>query len=401
MTSKPLKTKDHPLPSHWGRGQGEGAHPSLFTLHPRSADHPSPFTLHGATRRHFILALPALAVSRFTRAQYPEVTAGKALTFPRDYGSHPSFRTEWWYITGWVRDTIGNDFGIQVTFFRNRPGVQEENPSAFAPKQIVFAHAALADPRRGGLRHDQRTARAGLGLAGADEGSTHVWVEDWSLELVQNRYVARIAARDFGLELEFEPTEALLPQGEGGFSRKGPRQQQASYYYSQPHLAARGSIAIESKKVDATGQAWLDHEWSSEYLAADATGWDWIGINLSDGGALMAFRIRGKSGEDVWAGGTWRDAKGTARVLAPSDVRFTPLRRWRSTRSGTEYPVAMRVTAAELTLDLEPLMDDQELDSRASTGTIYWEGAVRARRDGREVGRGYLELTGYWRELKL
>jgi predicted secreted hydrolase len=363
---------------------------------------PSPFSLpQQAGRRRFLLALPALALTAAASAEYPDVKAGLKLIFPRDHGSHPSFRTEWWYITGWVQDANGNDVGTQVTFFRNRPGVQEDNPSAFAPKQIVFAHAALADPRRGSLRHDQRTARAGLGLAGADEGNAHVWVEDWSLELTQNRYVARIAARDFGLDLEFEPTQPLLPEGEGGFSRKGPRQQQASYYYSQPHLAARGSIAIESKKVDVEGHAWLDHEWSSEYLAADATGWDWIGINLSDGGALMAFRIRGKSGEDVWAGGTWRDAKGMARVLGPGDVGLTPLRHWRSARSGTEYPVAMRVTAAELTLDLEPLMNDQELDSRASTGTIYWEGAVRARRDGREVGRGYLELTGYWRELKL
>jgi predicted secreted hydrolase len=348
-----------------------------------------------------MLALPALAVSRFARAEYPQVTAGKALTFPRDHGSHPYFRTEWWYVTGWVQDASGSDLGIQVTFFRNRPGVQEDNPSAFAPKQIVFAHAALADPRHGSLRHDQRTARAGLGLAGADEGNTHVWVEDWTLELVQSRYVARIVARDFRLDLEFEPTQSLLLEGERGFSRKGPRREQASYYYSRPHLAVSGSISIGSKQAQVKGRAWLDHEWSSEYLAAEAVGWDWIGINLADGGALMAFRIRGRNGNDLWAGGTWRNADGVARVLAPSDVHFTPLRRWRSVRSGTEYPVAMRVMAGDLTLDLEPLMDDQELDSRASTGTIYWEGAVRARRDGREVGLGYLELTGYWRELKL
>ena len=46
-------------------------------------------------------------------------------------------------------------------------------------------------------------------------------------------------------------------------------------------------------------------------------------------------------------------------------------------------------------------MDDQELDSRASTGTIYWEGAVRALAIGREAGRGYLELTGYGTPLQL
>jgi predicted secreted hydrolase len=357
----------------------------------------------GPGRRRFLLALPALAVVRtvWAEAEYPDVISGRALVFPRDHGSHPAFRTEWWYITGWVQDAQGHDFGVQVTFFRSRPGVQEENPSAFAPKQIVFAHAALADARYGRLRHDQRTARAGLGLAGADEANTRVWVEDWSLELGTGSYAARIAAREFHLDLTFEPTQPVLLEGQGGFSRKGPEPVQASYYYSRPHLAARGTVTVEGKTLPVTGQAWLDHEWSSEYLAADAAGWDWIGINLSDGGALMAFRMRGKSGKDVWAGGTWRDARGRVRAFAPGEVRFTPARRWRSPRSGTEYPVAMSVTAGDLTLDLVPLMDDQELDARVSTGAIYWEGAVRAMRKGEEIGRGYLELTGYGKDLEL
>jgi predicted secreted hydrolase len=61
----------------------------------------------------------------------------------------------------------------------------------------------------------------------------------------------------------------------------------------------------------------------------------------------------------------------------------------------------MRLATPGRTLTLEPLMDDQELDARVSTGTIYWEGAVRALEAGREAGRGYLELTGYWRRLNL
>jgi len=61
----------------------------------------------------------------------------------------------------------------------------------------------------------------------------------------------------------------------------------------------------------------------------------------------------------------------------------------------------MEVRAATASYALEPLMDDQELDARASTGTIYWEGAVRALSGGREVGRGYLELTGYGKPLTL
>ena len=184
-------------------------------------------------------------------------------------------------------------------------------------------------------------------------------------------------------------------------SRKGPNPVQASYYYSQPHLAVSGTLAAGGTSVNVTGTAWLDHEWSSEVLAPEAAGWDWIGINLADGGAVMAFRMRDKSGGTFWAGGALRDRDGRSRIVARDRIRFAPLRTWRSPRTGVDYPVAMRVIVDDVDLVLDPLFDDQELDSRASTGTIYWEGAVRANVGGREAGRGYLELTGYWKPLRL
>jgi predicted secreted hydrolase len=352
-------------------------------------------------RRRLLLAAPALACAASAWAGYPRVRRSNALVFPRDHGAHPLYRTEWWYITGWVIDQDGRELGVQVTFFRNRPGVQEENPSAFAPKQLVFAHCAVADTRMGRLRHDQRAARAGLGLAETEVGNTRAWVEDWSLQLTPDGYIARIPARGFDLTLTFRPTQPILLEGEGGFSRKGPKPGQASYYYSRPHLAVDGAIAMQGRALRVSGQAWLDHEWSSEYLAPEAAGWDWVGINLADGGALMAFRIRGHDGRDLWAGGTLRDATGRTSVFAPNAIRFQPLRNWRSPRTNAQYPVAMRVSAGSITLQLDPLMPDQELDSRASTGAIYWEGAVRAFDAGREIGRGYLELTGYASALRL
>ena len=97
--------------------------------------------------------------------------------------------------------------------------------------------------------------------------------------------------------------------------------------------------------------------------------------------------------------GGWHGARrdGRVRTLKPDEIRFAAKRTWRSPRTGIAYPVAMSVAAGGVDVALEPLFDDQELDSRASTGTIYWEGAVRALAAGREVGRGYLELTGYGR----
>ena len=353
-------------------------------------------------RRRF-LATPMLVIASAAAAAdaYPPVTPGQALRFPRDFGSHPAYRSEWWYITGWVRDAAGRPFGIQVTFFRNRPRIGEDNPSSFAPRELLFAHAAIADARLGKLRHDQRAARAGFGLAGAAEETTRAWIGDWSLELANGAYRARIAARDFAFELRFVPTQGVLLQGDAGFSRKGPAAANASFYYSQPQLTVSGDIAIGSERVAVTGTAWLDHEWSSEAMPAGASGWDWVGINLDGGGALMAFRMRGRGGGTLWAGGSRRAADGSLVAFAPGEIRFTARRDWRSPRTGIEYPVAMTVRAGEIEYSLEPLLDDQELDSRASTATIYWEGAVRALRAGQEVGRGYLELTGYGAPLKL
>jgi predicted secreted hydrolase len=323
------------------------------------------------------------------------------LTFPRDHGSHPAFRTEWWYVTGWLRDARAGDLGVQITFFRTRPGVNEASASRFAAKELLFAHAAIADPRHGRLRHDQRAARAGFALAQASEATTDVRIGDWSLVLSGEVYRAQVTAREFAFTLDFAAPSPPLLQGDAGVSRKGPRPQQASYYYSRPQLTTRGTLAIGSEQLAVSGTSWLDHEWSSEYLAPEAQGWDWTGIDFDDGSALMAFAIRAKDGSRYWAGGALRDASGRRRVFDATEVRFAPQRRWRSPRTGVEYPVAMRVEAGGVNYDLQPLMDDQELDSRASVGTIYWEGAVRASVEGRAAGRGYLELTGYAGALKI
>jgi len=348
-----------------------------------------------------LLCLSFLASFALAGGEYPQVRPGAALQFPRDYGSHPQFRNEWWYITGWLKAEDGLELGMQVTFFRNRPRIAEDVASRFAPQQLLFAHAALSDPGSGRLLHDQRAARSGLGLAQAQEGRTDVAIEDWSLKQAGGGYAAEVAARDFRYSLRFEPTQSVLLEGERGFSRKGPGTGQASYYYSQPHLAVSGSVLIRGMERRVSGEAWLDHEWSGEPLPEGAVGWDWVGVNLEGGGALMAFRIRSRDGDSFWAGGSFRTADGRVRILRPAEVRFSALRRWRSPRTGAEYPVSVRVDAGPVSLEVEPLMDDQELDARASTGTVYWEGAVRAKQPGKAGGRGYLELTGYWKPLKL
>jgi len=359
-------------------------------------------------RRAFLQLLAVLPLARVGAsacategANFAAVVPGRTLVFPRDHGAHPDFRTEWWYATGWLNLPDGSPLGFQSTFFRVRTGLGEDNPSAFAPRQLILAHAAIADPRLGRLRHDQRAARVGFGRCGFSAEKTEVWVGDWRFEQHGERYQAVVRARDFSYALSLAADGPPMLNGQGGFSAKAPDPRHASYYYSRPHLKVQGEVTFDGRTHAVSGQAWLDHEWSSELLPGAAQGWDWVGLNLDDGSALMAFRLRRQDGGALWSAATFRQRDGGARVLEPDEIAFEPVRHWRSTRTGIAYPVEWRVRIGARTLHLRPLIDDQELDSRFSTGAVYWEGAVRVSEDGREIGRGYLEMTGYGERISL
>jgi predicted secreted hydrolase len=360
------------------------------------------------SRRHVVLALlAARASTTVTSAEAADDAA--ALVFPRDFGAHPQSRIEWWYITGRLTATA-RTWGFQVTFFRTLTGIAGADASAFRAADLVFAHAAVTDLERGRLLHDQRLARSGFGIAAAATDDTALVLRDWRLERSggsgeASRYRTRAASETAGFrfELELATTQPVLLQGARGISRKGPAATQFSRYYSQPQLRATGRLALGGgEPIAVTGTAWLDHEWSDELLAADAVGWDWIGMNLDDGGALMAFRLRRRDGSALWAGGSHRPAGGAVRDFAPSEVVFAAGRRWTSPASKASYPVEWTVTTPVGVFTVEALQDDQELDSRASTGSIYWEGLSRLRdRSGAVAGSGYLEMTGYAGRLRI
>jgi predicted secreted hydrolase len=325
----------------------------------------------------------------------------RMLQFPRDFGSHPDLRTEWWYITGHAQ-AGARAFGFQLTFFRSRVEATQTMRSAFAARQLIFAHAAITDLEGGKLWHDERIARAGFGVASASEEDTDVRLRNWTLKRDAKGYAAHLPADGFALDLRFAPTQPVLLQGKDGLSRKGPEAEQASYYYSEPQLAAQGRLTLQGRGFDVQGKAWLDHEWSEAYLHPDAAGWDWIGMNLDDGGALMAFRIRRRDGTALWFGGTLRSADGSLRVFGPDELRFDAERSWTSPRTRAAYPIRWRIQTPVGAFRVQALLDDQELDSRGSTGAVYWEGLSELQDDsGRRVGRGYLEMTGYAQALRM
>ena len=363
-------------------------------------------------RRQLLLA-PMLASLPPGAQALPPAT----LHFPRDAGSHNAFKTEWWYVTGYAqvpgdRGEASRLLGFQVTFFRSRVEATQGMQSRLAARHLLFAHAAVTDVQGRKLWHDQRIARwsgepAGSNPADVAHASTEdtaVVIRDWHLKRSGPHLQARVLATDFVLDLELQASQPVLLQGVDGLSRKGPQAQQASYYYSVPQLQVRGSVTLKDQKYPlATGStAWLDHEWSQEVLHPNAVGWDWIGINMLDGGALTAFRLRTAQDTALWDGGSYRSGQGVRQVFAQGELAFTPQRRWTSPASRASYPVEWLVRTPAGSFTVKALLDDQELDSRSSTGAIYWEGLCEVFNTSAElVGRGYLEMTGYASPLKI
>ncbi len=330
----------------------------------------------------------------------------RMLTFPGDFGAHADTRTEWWYLTGALQSG-SRLFGFQVTFFRSRTGVAADHPSRFAASQIVFGHAALTDVQRRQLRHDQRIARSGFGTA-ADEGDTRIHLRDWSLQregpAEHSVYRTEVQSDSAGFRyaLTLSTTQPVLLQGDAGYSRKGPSPRHASHYYSQPQLSVDGQLTLDGEALAVKGRAWLDHEWSQLLLDDEAVGWDWIGMNLDDGSALTAFRLRRADGSTLYAGGSFRAPGGAVRNFAPGEVTLTAGRRWRSAASQAVYPVEWALESPAGRHTVKALIDEQELDSRGSTGAFYWEGlSALLDAQGHAIGRGYLEMTGYASRLLL
>lgn len=382
---------------------------------------PTFYLLHAPDRRRWLTRVMTQGAGLLGAALLGAPTTAHALPsrtlqFPRDHGSHPDLRTEWWYITGHL-EAGDKPWGFQLTFFRSRVDGTQTMQSAFAAKQLLFAHAAVTDVRADRLLHDQRIARAGFGVARASESDTDIRLQDWSLVRsnqsgptgkdgqLGSRYQAHIVTAAFDLNLQFDSTQPLLIQGQEGLSRKGPEPSQASYYYSQPQLAVLGSLSVGGNRMAVapnTGRAWMDHEWSESLMHPEAVGWDWIGMNLTDGSALTAFRLRRADGSALWAGGSLRGAGKTTRVFDATEVVFTAERIWTSAASGVRYPVQWRVQTPFGAFKVNALLDNQELDSSNSTGAIYWEGLSELQNAaGQTVGKGYLEMTGYAKPLRL
>lgn len=321
---------------------------------------------------------------------------------PADHGNHPDFRTEWWYATGEVADAEGARFGFQLTIFRQglEPGLPAPEDPFWSVRTVYAAHVALTDIGAQKTRSAERVRRANAALAGAREGELRAWVEDWEIERDPSSGAlhARARAREIGLALDLAlaPTKPAVLHGERGLSEKGSQDGNASAYVSFTRLATKGALELDGRTLEVAGESWFDHEWGTSQLGTGAVGWDWFGLRLEDGRELMLYRLRRADGSALaQSGGTLVRADGSTRTLHESDVHLAVSARWKSPRSGADYPAqwTLSIPSESLELELAPRVPDCEIDGRRSTGTIYWEGPVAIAGSAR--GSGYAELAGY------
>jgi predicted secreted hydrolase len=332
------------------------------------------------------------------RGGFARALAPRSLSFPEDHGPHPDFRTEWWYYTGNLKTPAGRHVGFQLTFFRVALApAAEARASTWATRQLYVAHFAVTDIAGGRFHAASRVSRAAMELAGAEAAPFRVWVEDWSAQGDGTSTRLRASEGDVALDLSVSAGKPVVLQGDRGLSRKGAEPGNASLYYSFTRMPARGIIRLGAETLEVTGEAWMDREWSTSALGAGVEGWDWFAVQLDDGRELMVYRLRRQDGAvDPFSAGTLVAVDGTSRRLDAADVRIETLAHWTSRRSGVRYPARWRlsVPSAELRLEIEPRLADQEL----IVGTRYWEGAVAVAGSaaGRPIaGQGYVELVGY------
>ncbi|MCW8132200.1 MAG: carotenoid 1,2-hydratase [Planctomycetota bacterium] len=343
---------------------------------------------------------------------FERAIAPREFSYPKDFGAHPAYKTEWWYLTGALKTEQGEEVGFQATWFRS--GLTPQAParvSALAPRDLFLFHGACTDVAKQSFLHDHAACRGASTWAGAETGGLKVFLLGRTLERgADGSWRVRFEVQGRAFDLTMTPEREPLLHGESpGLSLKGPEPGEASYYVSVPRLRTSGTFQREpgGAKIKVEGLAWFDQEFGSGQLGKDQVGWDWFSAQLDDGADLMLYQLRKEDGSvEPKSSGTLRAAGGERTHLKRDDYRIEVLETWTSPRTKDEkgapakYPAKWKLTIPSRRVELivTPLLPGQELTTPGTTGVNYWEGLCRFEGtvgDKKVSGRGYVELVGY------
>jgi predicted secreted hydrolase len=338
------------------------------------------------------------------------------VVLPRDDGPHDRL-TEWWYYTGHLRATDGTHYGFEFVIFRAERGrfptswvshlaVTDETGDRF-----LYSQRLEVNPAVDGSPRDAAGVPLGfdLSITGADPSQPATAGRPaWTMSGANgaDRLRADLAAEEaamagspggLGLDLTLAATKPPALHDHDGWIDFGPAG--SSYYYSRTAMTAAGTLTLDGRALAVDGSAWFDHQWG-DFISVGGGGWDWFAVNLDDGTDLTLSLVRDADGSYPLIYGTVVGSDGTVRHLDRDAFTVEVTDRWVSPATGADYPAAwtIRIPGEDLQIDLRPTVAAQELDTRATTGVIYWEGSqvVRATRAGTPLGgQAYVELTGY------
>jgi predicted secreted hydrolase len=338
------------------------------------------------------------------------------VVLPRDDGPHDRL-TEWWYYTGHLHAADGARFGFEFVVFRAERGtfptswvshlaVTDETGGRFVYSQRLEMGPGVDRSPRG---PDGQPTGFDLSLTGADPSRPETqgrppWtmfgsdgIDHLVAGLADDEAALAGSPGGLGLDLHLAATKPPALHDHDGWIDFGPAG--GSYYYSRTAMTATGSLTIDGSPLDVEGIGWFDHQWG-DFISVGGGGWDWFAVNLGDGSDLTLSLVREADGSYPLVYGTIVSPAGIVRHLDRDAFTVDVTDHWTSPATGATYPAGwtIRIPGDDLTIALRPTVHAQELDTRATTGVIYWEGSqvVTATKGGRPVdGQAYVELTGY------
>lgn len=321
------------------------------------------------------ISRPPARIGAETHAR-PETSRGPALLLPSADAVQPEQSCQWWYWSGQLRTGSGRGYGFQLAFF-----------AAEAVRGVLWgqmAHWALVDLESGRFRSD---SRVWLGAPRRIEGRFALETPRGEASAVggdgDDRACLRL--RDVSLDLRVRGGPvALHYEGHVHDYAFGGH----TYYYSRPRMAVTGELCRGSTREAVSGDAWFDRQYG-DLTGALVEGWQWLSIHLDDGEQLMVFGWNREASERF---ASVTDAAGRTRWLGPEEFQLEPRERWRSPRSGIDYPCAWRLRTDAHALEVRARVRDQEMNGSGWLGPVYWEGACEV--SGTHRGVAYVELLG-------
>lgn len=325
------------------------------------------------------------------------------ITFPTDNAAHHKFDIEWWYLTANLEDASGNPYGLQWTLFRFRnPNSNGAQTEGWHNDQIYMAHASIHSLDT--HLFSEKFARGGVGNAGLTKLPFSLFIDNWEWinsnadsglfpsTLSFTTYDTSKSKAEAKASFMMKQTGPFVKHGQNGYSVKSASQH-ASHYYSAPFIDIEGELIKENdsgvtETINLKGNAWFDHEWTSQLLDNNTQGWDWLSLHLENGSKIMAFRMRLKDQKDFITG-SYITNTGEQFTLQDSDLSLLPISTTKVDDKQLPLDWKLTIPSKNISLTVSTIKDRQWNNALIP----YYEGMVTI--EGSHAGNGFLELTGY------